>query len=797
MWMESRWRLACAWLRLPEREDVLSVLTEEISGLALRLECREACHLLGSIASTSDQLEFGSDAPASVDGLLVNRIEQSIVLYWDAAMRKARLLDGSRTRVPVQNETRDWTDDLLEREWIETRQLVKAHDALYSHRLPRTDCLPRRVARIVDGLEQPVLGSLLALDFADLLATRNIGRGSIRGILNVARRLIRNSAHEVDANDSPGESSGSLDRTADAPASCDEEQDQYSEFAWRIGDWAGALLLPIEVCPISARAMNYLVKKHGCLYLGDALCALLQNVTIGRAPGVGRSTRLELDALRGMRDWDDETVLAWMVNPVAPAGGFIGTIDGWIASLSAIDRFLVFGRICEGETLEEVATRAGVSRERIRQRMPAIRRYVRRALVAYRLDLGAILADGCLEMDELGPCAVACEHPDHVYIRLVRCALAAEDSGETVDAFYDAQLTRLSDELKARDEWCIGEMTMATVSNVIDVGYRGLRELTTNEIVAELPHRIGGRWLPDGRLVPNSFQTKNALRALVRRSSSPRSLDDVSLLLEAAADRCGSGLTFTSARVRAIVRGAGDLWLREGGGVTAKPMEPAVVDAWLAQFWSYVAAQGRPVSLSSFLAEYPEAPFDVHTLGEALEASGEGVRIGRHLYASEQYGRKEALQVSSLLSDALADARRPCTVEELLAYVDARRDLRTRQIEPYLAKVPGIVRHGRYAYGLEELTRDGKLSLIVNESFVRIRFRDWKRIGHVALSDFWPRECGDPPSLTFLERCQCVREAELWQAFRLVDQEGLHFARASYLMGRIRRDPTLPLSNLQ
>ncbi len=646
----------------------------------------------------------------------------------------------------------------LKEEWGRLREYVDGSPALHSVEL-QTRKLPHRAIRWVEALEQSTLLAILEHDFESVVAQRNFGLGSTRAIADAVRKTIVQVASKPDFI---------ADVISDSPKPIPVGID------W--SKWAAAFLLPIGVSSLGKRACGYLESVEKCIFLGDAVLTVVGDLKFEEQAGFGRKSANEILDLRRCVRAGDQEFFGWLVGSDEPPATFPQAIDRWLEELDSVDKDIVIDKIALGATLEQVAKNNGLTRERVRQRMTRLRDYVVRGIAAYQIDLDAVLEDDLIEIEELGGIDGAAQPPS-LYIRLVRFVLLPGNSSYGVDKIYKGALRDFGSALTDNPDWLLGKLTRDGVLRLASDFGGPLGEVDELDIVDGAPKYSRSMWTHDWRLVPRVFNSKAILRHFVRRAGGEHNAETLCLLLESVADLYGVDLEFDVPTIRRIVRGMDDLWLRPGDIVSERQLDAVVLEAWIDQFVGFISEKGHPVSVASFLEEFPDAPFDVMAFTDALDRSEQCVKVGRFLYFNDDLGDKSELAISHLIREALELSDQPLTKHDILQFIRSKRDLRTSQLDGYFTRVKGLVSYGNYAFALGPIDRDGKISLIQNEGFVRARFKSFRGRLRVELGEFWPTELGHVPALSLEEAHSCVQEARAWKAFRLEFEESLVFRR--------------------
>jgi len=646
----------------------------------------------------------------------------------------------------------------LREEWKNLGGYVGKHPEMHQIILSPEE-LPLRSRKLLEALGLPTIEAVFRHDIEDVLSIRNIGVRSIRAITDQVRTEIN--------------------RWGNRPEFVIEVE-QISPAVLPVGidwnNWVSAFLLPIEVSSLSKRSSRYMENVEKCVYVGDAVLAVVGDMVFKDAWGFGNKSMSEILRLGSCVARGDREFWGWLIGTKESATTFPQAVDIWLSELDLVDRDIVVDKICLGSTLEEIGDKHGLSRERVRQRMARLRDFVVRAVAAYQIDMDAVLEDDRIEIEELGG-AEGAEQPASVYIRLVRFALLPGSNVFGLKKLYENALRDFSSELTDNEDWLLGKMTKGAMLRLVADFGGPICELDEIDVLCDVPKYARSIWTHDGRLVPRSFNAKSILRHLVKRAGGEHDAETLCLLLESVADLYGVDLEFDVPTIRRIVRAMDDLWLRTGDVVSERQLDAVVLEAWIEQFVDFVSEKGYPVSVASYLDEYSEAPFDVMAFTDALDQSDRCVKVGRYLYANEEYSDKSKLGIRHMILEALRSSEEPLTKYDLLQYIGARRDLRTTQLDGYLKKIKGIVSYGNYAFGFGPLDRDGKISMIQNEGFVRMRFKYFRGRMRVDICEFWPSDLGHVPVLSLEEALSCVLESNAWKAFRLEYEESLVFCR--------------------
>lgn len=534
------------------------------------------------------------------------------------------------------------------------------------------------------------------------------------------------------------------------------------------------LACDLSHCRLSTRAKNALSKQRGCSTVEDALRVVAKRPFFERMPTVGRKTAKELRDLAMTLGQGEEAVRRFVTGGARRAS-FVAFVDNLMESEDRRNRDLILSRWLDGQTLEEVGTQFGLSRERVRQ---IERRFLRPICAAPSLcgmDIEAILEDDYIAMSELAEPEDVESYPPVFYQRLARVSFGFGPGYPAVQALYREHVKLVSDLLKTDTDYVLGNMTHESFTGIIFDLAPCLREMGAEAAINAVATRLNCRIVGD-RVLPERFSFTNSLRALVKRSRGEVAISTVARQLGAVGARFGEFVDTDAARLRSRVRAMADLRITGVDSISAIPLDEGTASEWSDRFVAFAEAAQRPASVIRFLERHAECPFDREGLSEVLRSDDRISHVGRYLYSTDPDARNTALHVRNLVRVALESDRRPWTTPELLTFIRERRQLISPQIESSFESIAGLVRVGQWAVALQPLDESGKRCLIRNQHFLRRRLRELDTRSAVSISGLWPDALGSPPELSKAEMDELQEQSLTWAQVE-VERDGTLFFR--------------------
>lgn len=606
------------------------------------------------------------------------------------------------------------------------------------------------------------LGDLVSLSLSDVLDTRNLGRTTVRAVIEKAQEQAEtHGAAGLEtmppdplavAHPSPSRNGGLADRW---------------ERAHRLVSQAGLASTAFTRSGLPKRARS-LLDDSGLSTVGAILALDLRHLR--QRPNIGTGT---LDAI--LRRIESLCPGDSGSEPQASVS-FVAMVDHLLTRTKAIERDVVLFRFRAHLTLRECGERLGVTRERIRQ----LERRFLTTLVESCRDAGwapaSILEDGFIEFSEL--CGRDPSDPAFstgLYVTLARAVLLGVTGSRQLDAFYRREFEVLLDDL--------GDSRSALAGNLDDQEILQRAAALTPALLEWPPEKLVSRVRKATVRTPRLTKPRTGrirllplLRATIRDSGGEMSLAALRHRLNSALAAAGILRVLNDNKLRALVQRSRDFYMRDTR--TIAPFEPELQDerGWVERAVKYILQNRRPTSLTTFLDQHPHCQVDVFTFAHLLNQDPRVERVGRRLYCAA--GNSPGLvRVVDILLQALRSEPRPWSHSGLRDYVRQRRDLMSNQIEPYLARVPGLVRYSLRCVGLKPLSRTVMLQLLTTEQFILDRLSELARDSAATVEEIWLDEAGDDDRLTG-DEAETIRDATTtWRRIRLYDGNPLRFSK--------------------
>lgn len=573
-----------------------------------------------------------------------------------------------------------------------------------------------RLRHVLENKKLVLLGDLHAMQYSQFLRFRNCGRNTTAELHEVVRRLQR-EVHSVQS------------AAPEAPSLL-QHTGRFS-IPFDLHD-----VNPFEL-PISVRLENALRSK-GVKRLGD-----LHDLSIcdfGKIHNCGKKTVRELEQIVRRVIAGEFRVSA----PFSPAncGQLLRTFDDTLMKLSARDRDVLLYRLGGANgcirTLEEIGTKLGLTRERVRQ-------IETRALALLPKVSGPGLVKQCQGVSSicnelvspltpdllaqwLGVEAPRCRWPLAFYVRLIgelhppistwplgyRRSFAVIDKQDTVADTIEEVLRNGHHVLSFKQAF---DLTRQRAY---------LRDLTSEQFLAALQRTkniaidLSRPDQPKVRL--RTLRLLDVAKIVLATSDMPLAPEAI---LARAQEKFGKELADWSPQTiaNALLSQRGFFLLaprayglREHFTLTEKQWVQAQNDAYC-----LLKKLNRPASTGDILCERTFGWADQTTKHEFAEVLRQDVRfidLGRLLFGLAEWGVEERKSVKELVPEILARGGRPMTIAQIFDQLQQFRSVASASLSHIVRAIQEVRDYGFGHYGLKNWGDSVKPSIVADATLV-------------------------------------------------------------------------------